>query len=139
MSAEQNIAVFRRMIEEGFNKGNVDALDECFPPTYTEHQFDLPSTLEEFKGSIGYLRNTFAEFSLTIEDIVAEGDKVWARMRGRGTHNKEFMGRPPTGKSFEITVIDICRFENGKIVEHWGVPDRFHLIVQLGLLPGPPQ
>jgi predicted ester cyclase len=107
-------------------------------PTHTEHQFDLPSTLEEFKGSIRYLRNTFADFSLTIEDIVAEGDKVWARMSGRGRHDKEFMGRPPTGKLFEITVIDICRFENGKIVEHWGVPDRFHLIVQLGLLPGPP-
>jgi predicted ester cyclase len=45
------------------------------------------------------------------------------------------MGRPPTGKSFAITVIDICRFENGKIVEHWGVPDRFHQLAQLGLLP----
>lgn len=139
MSAEQNIATFRRVIEEGFSKGNVDALNDCFPPTYTEHQFDLPSTLEEFKGSIRYLRNTFDNFSLTIEDIVADGDKVWARMTGRGTNNKEFMGRPPTGKSFAITVIDICRFENGKIVEHWGVPDRFHLIMQLGLLPQPPR
>lgn len=138
MSAEQNIAVFRRVIEEGFNKGNVDALEACFPPTYIEHQFDLPPTLEAFKGSIRYLRDTFDNFSLTIEDIVAQGDKVWARMRGGGINNKEFMGHPPTGKSFEITVIDICRFENGKIVEHWGVPDRFHLIVQLGLLPGPP-
>jgi len=137
MSAEQNIAIFRRVIEEGFNKGNLDALDECYPATYTEHQFDLPSSREEFKGSIRYLRNTFGDFSLTIEDIVAEGDKVWARMSGRGIHNHEFMGRPPTGKSFEITVIDICRFESGKIVEHWGVPDRFHLIVQLGLLPEP--
>jgi predicted ester cyclase len=139
MSAEQNITIFRRVIEEGFNKGNVETLDACFPPTYIEHQFDLPSTLEEFKGSIRYLRNTFADFSLTIEDIVAEGDKVWARMTGRGTHSQEFMGRPATGTSFAITVIDVCRFENGKIVEHWGVPDRFHLIVQLGLLPRPPQ
>jgi predicted ester cyclase len=139
MSAEQNIAVFRRVIEEGFNKGNVDALDECFPPTYTEHQFDLPSTLEEFKGSIRYLRHTFADFSLTIEDIVAVGDKVWARMTGRGTHSREFMGRPPTGRSFTITVIDICRFEHGQIVEHWGVPDRFHLMTQLGFLPRPPK
>jgi predicted ester cyclase len=139
MSAEQNIAVFRRVIEEGFNKGNVEALDECFPPTYTEHQFDLPSTLEEFKGSIRYLRHTFADFSLTIEDIVADGDKVWARMSGRGTHSREFMGRPPTGQSFVITVIDICRFEHGQIVEHWGVPDRFHLLAQLGFLPRPPK
>ena len=139
MSTEQNIATFRRVIEEGFNKGNMDALDDCFAPNYLEHQFDLPPTLEGFKGSIGYLRNTFADFSLTIEDMVAEGDKVWVRMTGRGTHSQEFMGRPPTGKSFVITVVDICRFEKGEIVEHWGVPDRFHLIAQLGLLPRPPQ
>jgi len=139
VSREQNIATFRRVIEEGFNRGNVAALDDCFTPTYTEHQFDLPPTLEGFKGSIEYLRDTFSDFSLTIEDIVADGEKVWVRMTGRGVHTKEFMGRPPTGKSFVITVVDICRFENGKIVEHWGVPDRFHLIAQLGLLPKPPQ
>ena len=139
MSAEQNIAIFRRVIEEGFNKGNMDVLDDCFAPTYLEHQFDLPPTLEEFKGSIRYLRHTFGDFSLTIEDMVADGDKVWARMTGRGTHSTEFMGRPPTGKSFAITVVDICRFENGKIVEHWGVPDRFHMMAQLDLLPRPPQ
>ena len=139
MTTEQNIATFRRVIEEGFNKGNLDALDDCFAPDYLEHQFDLPPTLEGFKGSIRYLRNTFAEFSLTIEDMIAQEDMVWMRMTGRGTHSQEFMGRPPTGKSFEITVVDICRFEKGKIVEHWGVPDRFHLIAQLGFLPKPPQ
>jgi predicted ester cyclase len=48
------------------------------------------------------------------------------------------MGKPPTGKSFTITVIDICRFVNGKIVEHWGVPDRFHQLTQIGVLPPPP-
>ena len=137
MSEELNKAVFRRVIEDGFNNGNYDALDECFPPRYAEHQFDLPATLAEFKGSIRFLRETFAPFSLTIEDIVADGDKVWARMTGRGTDSKGLMGRPPTGRSFTITVIDVCRFENGKIVEHWGVPDRFHQMVQLGLIPQP--
>jgi predicted ester cyclase len=137
MSEEQNRAVFRRVIEEGFNQGNLQALDDCFPARYIEHQFDLPSTLEEFKGSIRFLRDTFSPFSLTIEDMVTDGDKVWARMTGRGTDTKGIMGRPPTGKSFAITVIDVCRFENGKIVEHWGVPDRFHQLAQLGLLPRP--
>ncbi len=137
MSAEQNKEVFRRVIEEGFNDGDLDALDECFPPTYAEHQFDLPATLEEFKGSIRYLRDTFAPFSLTIEDMLADGDTVWARMTGRGTDSKGVMGHPPTGRSFAITVMDVCRFEHGRIVEHWGVPDRFHQLVQLGLLPQP--
>jgi predicted ester cyclase len=137
MSAEQNKAVFRRVIEEGFNQGNLDALNDCFPSAYTEHQFDLPATLEEFKGSIRFLRDTFAPFSLTIEDLVVDGDKLWARMTGRGTDSKGVGGRPPTGRSFTIIVIDVCRFENGKIVEHWGVPDRFHQMAQLGLLPQP--
>jgi predicted ester cyclase len=139
MSEQLNIATFRRVIEEGFNKGNVDALDECFSPTYTEHQFDLPPTLEGFKGSIRYLRNTFSDFSLTIEDIITGEDMVWVRMTGRGINSQPFMGKPPTGKPFTMTVVDICRFEEGKIVEHWGVPDRFHQIAQLGLLPGLPQ
>jgi len=137
MSREQNREVFRRVIEEGFNKGNLQALDDCFPPRYIEHQFELPSSLEEFKGSIRYLRDTFAPFSLTIEEMIADGDKVWARMTGRGTDAKGVLGRPPTGRSFAITVIDVCRFERGKIVEHWGVPDRFHQLAQLGLLPQP--
>jgi hypothetical protein len=55
------------------------------------------------------------------------------------THRGQFMGLPPMGKSFAIAVVDICRFENGKIVEHWGVPDRFHLMAQLGALPRPPR
>jgi predicted ester cyclase len=137
MSVEHNMQVFRRVIEEGFDKGNLDALDNCFTPTFAEHQFDLPPTLEGLKGSISYLRTTFAPFSLTIEDMAADGDKVWARLRGRGTDGKGIMGRPPTGKTFEITVMDVVRFENGKIVEHWGVPDRFHQLAQLGLLPRP--
>ena len=138
MSAEQNKQIFRRVIDDAFNNGNLDALNECFPPAYTEHQFDLPATLEEFKGSIRYLRDTFAPFSLTIEDMIAEGDMVWARMTGRGTDSKGVLGHPPTGRSFAITVIDVCRFEHRRIIEHWGVPDRFHQLAQLGLLPLPP-
>lgn len=138
MSAEENAQIFRRVIEEGFNKGNLDALDACFLPAYAEHQFDLPDTLEGFKGTIAFLRETFAPFSLTIEDIVADGDKVWVRMTGRGTDGKGFMGRPPTGRSFAITVFDVCRFVDGRVAEHWGVPDRFHQMAQLGLLPQQP-
>ncbi len=137
MSTEQNKEIFRRVIEEGFNKGNLQALDECFTPQVIVHQFDMPSTLEGMKGSVSYLRDTYAPFSLTIEDMVADGDMVWARMTGRGTDSKGLMGRPPTGRSFAIAVIDVVRIENGKIVEHWGVPDRFHQLAQLGLLPTP--
>jgi len=134
MAAEANTEVIRRVIEEAFNNGNLDVLDECFPPAYTEHQFDLPATREQFKGSIGFLRDTFAPFNLTIEEMVADGDKVWARMTGRGTDSKGVMGRPPTGRSFAITVFDVCRFKDGKIVEHWGEEDGVGLLQQLGVL-----
>ena len=97
-TAERSEEVFRRLIEEGFNKGNLEALDDCFPPRYAEHQFGMPSTREEFKSTIRSLRETFSPFSLTIEEMVADGDKVWARMTGRGTDSKGFMGRTPTGR-----------------------------------------
>src|SRR3954451_15690829 len=134
MSSHQNQDVLQRVVEEGFNKGNYNVLDTLYVPDYKEHQFGSTNTLEGFKGYINLLRTAFPDLHVTIEDMVAEGDKVWVRMTTHGTNNGPFMG-PPTGKSITITVIDIFRFENGMIVEHWGVPDRFAGIVQLGLFP----
>ncbi len=136
MSTQHNQEVLRRVIEEGFNKGNYDALDALFAPGYREHQFGLKTTLEGFKQDIQYLRAGFPDLHLTIEDLVADADTVWIRMTARGTNRGPFMG-PPTGKPINITVMDVCRFENGRIVEHWGVPDRFAVLAQIGLLPQP--
>ena len=86
------------------------------------------------KEDIHYLRTGFPDFHLTIENCVADADTVWILMTARGTNRGHFMG-PPTGKPITITVMDVCRFEEGKIVEHWGVPDRFAVLAQLGLLP----
>jgi predicted ester cyclase len=134
ISPEHNQRILRRVIEEGFNKGNYAALDALFTADYQEHQFALHTTLEGFKNDIRALRAGFPDFQLTVDDIIASTDMVWIRMTGRGTNLGPFMG-PPTGKSIAITVIDVCRFEDGKIAEHWGVPDRFAVLAQLGLLP----
>jgi predicted ester cyclase len=107
-----------------------------FAPDYREHQFGVHKTLDGFKQDIQYLRTAFPDLHLTIDDMVADGDKVWIRMTARGTNQGPLVG-PPTGKAMSITVMDECRFENGKIVEHWGVPDRFAQMAQLGLLPQP--
>jgi len=140
MSEEKHKQVFRQLIEEGFNKGNLGVLDEVCAPNFIEHQDGIiPPTVDGLKGAITSLRTPFPDLNLTIEEIIASEDKTWARIAGRGTHGGAFMGRPPTDKSFTITVIDICRFDNNKIVEHWGVADRFSLIAQLGLLPQSPQ
>jgi len=128
-------AVFRRVIEEGFNRGNFAAWDECFPPTFAEHQYGMSGSLAGFKQAIAGLRAGVPDLRLTIDEIVEHGDKVWARMTARGTHGGPMFSHAATNKPFTITVIDVCRFSDGKIVEHWGVPDRFALLHQLGLLP----
>lgn len=134
MSQAKNQDVLRKVIEEGFNKGNLDALDELFAPVVKEHQFGMPAAIEGMKGSIRGLRSAFPDLTLTIEEMVTDGDKVWARATARGTHTGPFLGIAPTQRPFAIQVFDMCRIESGRIVEHWGVPDRFALMSQLGAL-----
>lgn len=134
MEARQMEIVFRRVISEVFNKQNFAVLPELFNPDFIEHQFGLQSTLAGIQADIEYLHTSFPDFSLTIDELATVGDKVWARMTARGTNTGGFMG-PPNGKTFAISVFDLVRFENDRIVEHWGSPDRFALIAQLGLLP----
>ncbi|MBN1964995.1 MAG: ester cyclase [Anaerolineae bacterium] len=136
MSSEQNKETFRLIIEEAFNKGNFAVLDGIFAPGYSEHQFGLKPTVAGMKEDFAYLRRAFPDLHMTIEDLIANDDTVWGRMTARGTNNGPFMG-PPTGKPMQITVIDILRFADGKVVDHWGTPDRFALLAQLGLLPQP--
>jgi predicted ester cyclase len=136
-AGERNAAIFRRIIEEGFNQGDLAVLDEFVAPDMREHQSGLRSGLEGLRATITGLRRDFPDFTLTIEDLAEDGDKVWARLRGRGSHRAGFFGLPRAGKPMAVDVIDICRFEGGKMVEHWGVPDRFSMLEQLGLLPPP--
>jgi len=140
MSEGQNKKVFERVIEEAYNKGNVDVLNEVFAPNFVEHQAGIvPPTMEGVKHSIAFLRGAFPDMKLTIEEIIASGDKTWARITGRGTHQGPFMGFAPTGKSIVVTVMDVCRYENGQIVEHWGVADQLAVMAQIGALPRPPR
>jgi predicted ester cyclase len=130
----ENKAVFTRMISEVFNQGQYQVLPELFTPDYIEHQFGLHTTLAGMQSDVEFLRSTFPDLVLTIEELAAVDDKVWARMTARGTNTVGLFG-PPNGKKFEIAVFDLCRFENGRIAEHWGSPDRFAQMAQLGLLP----
>lgn len=133
MNTDQNMKIARKVIDEAFNHGNYTFLQECFSPRYIEHQFGLHTTLEGLQEDIAFLRKAFPDFHLTIEELSADGDKVWMRLTGRGTNLGGLMG-PPDGKTFEIAVFDLLRFEDGRIVEHWGSPDRFAQLVQLGKL-----
>jgi predicted ester cyclase len=136
MSNDQHISVFRTIIEEALNNGHFDVIDGLFAPQYREHQFGLKPTAQGMKEDFAFLRRGFPDLHLTIEDVIADQNTVWGRMTARGTNLGPFMG-PPTGKRIEIAVIDVLRFADGLIVDHWGIPDRFAVMAQLGLLPQP--
>jgi predicted ester cyclase len=133
-----NEQLFRIFIEEGFGKGDVRVFDRYASSDFIEHQYGLyPPNADGVKKAIDSLHDSFPDFTISIEDLVTEGDKVWGRMTARGTHKKQFGPIPPGNKKFEISVIDIMRFRDGKLIEHWGVPDRLALMEQLGLRPPP--
>jgi len=135
---EQNTEMFRHLIQEAFSKGNVTVVDDVAAAYCVEHQAGIePANTEGLKAQIKLLHQLMPDFTCTVEDLMAVGDKVWARLRGRGTHQGAFMGRPPTGNVITVDVMDICRFEDGKIVEHWGVPDRLSMLEQMGIVPKP--
>lgn len=130
-------SLFRRLIEEGFNRGDLSVVDEIVAPGFIEHQRGLRGGVDGVKQTISFLRGAHSDLVLTIEDTAVSDDRVWARMRCTGTQTGSFFGREATGTPFTIDVIDISRAADGKLVEHWGVPDQFGLMEQLGLIPNP--
>jgi len=131
----ENVERLERLLLEGFGRGDMSVLDEVVAEEFIEHQQGMPQGREGLKRVIRSLRQSFPDLSYTVVQMVADGDKVWGHFRSRGTNEGSFMGKPPTGKTMEIDVIDIARFEDGKMVEHWGVPDQLGVLLQLGLYP----
>jgi steroid delta-isomerase-like uncharacterized protein len=139
MSAEENKAVVRREMEEIFNQGgNLDAVEEIYAPNYVGHEptFGDIRGVEAAKQFAAEYRQAFPDLQTTIEDQVAEGDKVVTRFTARGTHQGETEDfGPPTGNRLEVTGITIEQFAEGKIVEDWTNFDALGLMQQLGLIP----
>jgi predicted ester cyclase len=135
MSASDNTARLRRMIQVGFGQGDLTVLDELMAPDCIEHQRGNRPGLDGAKDVVRTLHRWMSDFSLTVEDVAVAGDVVWSRNRARGINTGSVMGNPPTGKRVEIDVIDIVRFANGMVVEHWGVADQLGMMLQLGIVP----
>lgn len=137
MSTEDNKAAVRQFYEEGFNKHNLTAIDTFIDPNEVDH-FSPPGTPTGIEGArklIGMFLKAFPDIHVTVEDMIAEGDTTVARITMSGTHQGAFMGIPPTGKKFSITLIEINRFEGGKSVEHWAETNLLSLLQQLGVIP----
>lgn len=137
MSAEQNKAKIRYYFEEVWNKGNLDAVDEVVAANLVDHNVPpgLPPGSEGYKVFVGLFRTAFPDMNITVEDLLADGDKVIARFTSRGTHQGDLMGIPPTGKSITVTGISIDRFEGEKYVESWMEFDQLSMMQQLGVIP----
>ena len=140
MSTEQNKAIMRRLMEEVFNRGNIGLVDEMVAPDFIEHE-ELPPGIqpgrEGVKAFSTIFRSAFPDLKVTIDDDIAEGDKVVIRSIWSGTHKGELMGIPPTGKSVSFGVVDTVRIAGGKLVEHWGQMDNMGMMQQLGVIPAP--
>ena len=136
-AGDKNKAHIKQFYEETFNKGKMDSIEKYVTADAVDHE-EVPgkkgpgTCRENIKEFLGTFKKAFPDLKVKVEDVIAEGDKVVARCTLMGTHKGEFMGMAATGKTFSVEFIDILRFKDGKIVEHWGVSDDAGLMEQLG-------
>jgi predicted ester cyclase len=127
----------QRIFDEGFATGNDAIADEVCTPDLVDHQFGTAGrgaeAIAHVKAAIRDVHAAVPDITFSIEDWVQDGDVIWVRVRGRGTATGPYFG-PPSGRPVDFTVIDVCRVTGGRIAEHWGVPDRFAMMAQTGVL-----
>ena len=134
MSTEDNKTLVQRFFEEVINQRNVAALDQFISPNGVNHT--VPHGMPQEPGQfLSLYLNAFPDVKATVEDVLADGDKVMVRVSYRGTHHGAFRGIPPTGRQITVTGLNIFRITNGKLAEHWGLADRLSVLQQLGVVP----
>ncbi len=131
MSLNENKAIVRRFIE-AYNKRNLGLVDDFVAADYVDHTNKVDR--EGLKQLFNMGLTAFPDWHETIEDIIAEGDKVWVRLSYTGTHKGEFMGLAPTGKKITSKAVDIYRIVNGKLAEYWNVTDNMNIQKQIGAI-----
>jgi steroid delta-isomerase-like uncharacterized protein len=136
MSTEANKSLVRRYYEDVLNGGNVGLLDELAVPDYDEHSPfpGQPNGIEGLKARIGAILASFRPV-FTLHELIAEGETVVAYWTNTGTHQGEFMGIPPSGRTVTISGVDIHRLRDGRMAEHWHVIEELQMLQQLGVIP----
>ena len=136
MLTDDNKALVQRFYEEIINQKNLAALNQFVAPNAVNHTVPagFPQGPDQF---ISMHLNAFPDAQATVEDLLADGDKVVARVTYHATHQGALRSISPTGKPITVMGINIFRIENGKIVEHWGLADRVNALRQLGVVPTP--
>lgn len=139
MSA-RNKAAMRRIYDEIWNQGKMDAVDELFSPDYVDHLDKTPGAptgREGLRWFVQHWRGAFPDIHVQVLDQIAEGDKVLSRISFQGTQTGPFMGHPPSGREVSATAMVLTRFEDGRNCEGWVEIDRITMLRQLGVLPAP--
>jgi steroid delta-isomerase-like uncharacterized protein len=135
---EANKALVRRLVEEGFNKGNLDVVDEIVAPDVVTHNpiiLDAPEGPDSVRGGIEMIRQSFPDIEVEILDMIAEGDRVAVFLLMSGTNAGDYRRGGATGKKGSLRAFFIWRVADGRLAESWGVADRFDLLQQLGMIP----
>lgn len=133
-----NTQLAKRIVEEGFAQNKPEVIEELATADFKEHQNGMGGGSEGPKAAIGDLHRAFPDIAYTLVNAITEGDLVTVHYKCSGRHTGPLGPMPATGNHFEIDVIDIMRFRDGKLTEHWGVPDRLSLMEQLGFWPPKP-
>ena len=142
MQPEENKTVIRRFLKDFFEGGNLELADELFAPDYVLHDPAVPGEVrgpEGIKQFVSMYRSAYPDTHFTVEDQIAEGDRVVTRWTGQGTHEGELMGIPPTGNRVTVTGIEFDRVSDGKMQETWVNYDALGMMQQLGVIPPPEQ
>lgn len=129
-----NTDTVRAFIEAFWNVRSLDTTDRFLAPDYIDHAY-TPPTVEGLKATAAELAAALPDHRSTIEDVVAQGDKVVTRMMLRGTHGGPFRGAAPTGNMIEVNVYRMYRLAGGKIAEHWALLDTATLLRQIAVQP----
>ena len=137
---ETNIGLVKRFFEEVWNKGNLSVVDELLAENYVDYNQPpgAPRGRKGYKATVTMFRSAFPDIQFTLDQILAEGDRLALRLTGRGTHQGSFMGITPTGKQVSFGGMAFIRFENGQVAERWGISDIPGLMQQLGVGHGQP-
>jgi steroid delta-isomerase-like uncharacterized protein len=141
MSTEENKALVRRLYEEIFNEKKLTAIDDYFAPNVIDDSLPpgAPDGIEGVRQTMTMFLMAFPDLRLTIEEMIAEGDKVVTRWTFRATHQGASLGMPATGKHVTMPGMSLVRLEGGKSVENWVIYDQLSLLQQLGLAPASAQ
>ena len=137
MSSEQNKMIVRRLLEEPW-KGDLGVVDELIDRNYVGHDPAIPEPLrgpDGFKENVSTYREAYSDAQITVDEQIAEGDKVATRWTARGKHDGDLMGVAPTGKQVKVSGLTLSRLANGKVIEDYTNWDTFGMMQQLGIVP----